>query len=143
MATVRTVAALLCLAALALASPASAEEPFKVIAHRSLGIDALSRDDLSRIFLRKVTRWHGAELKPVEPRVDSPLARAFGERVHGKSPAALRSYWNGMIFAGRDVPPVQKTSDEAVLQYVKEHPGAVGYVSPSADVSGVALVEVR
>lgn len=140
----RILGAVVALSLAALASPAAAEDGFKVVANRSLGVESLTRDTLSRIFLRKVTRLEGdLLLKPVEPREDSPVARAFTERVHQKSPAALRSYWNALIFSGRDVPPVQKGTDEAVVAYVREHAGAIGYVSPSADASGVAVVQVR
>lgn len=140
----RIVGAVLALCLAVLAAPAAADDGFKVVANRSLGVESLTRDTLSRIFLRKVTRLDGGlVLKPVEPRPDAPAARAFSARVHRKSPDALRSYWNALIFSGRDVPPVQKGSDEAVLAYVRDHPGAIGYVSASADASGVDVVQVR
>ena len=43
-------------------------------------------------------------------------------------------------FSGRDVPPPELESDEAVVNYVLEHRGAVGYVSGAAKVRGAKVV---
>lgn len=131
-------------AVLALPLAAAAGEPFKVIANASVPRATLTREELARAFLRKTTRWpDGSEIRPAEPRGDAAARAAFGERVLGMSRGALRSYWTQMIFSGRDVPPVEKASDEQVVAYVREHPGALGYVSADADTSGVKVLPLR
>lgn len=133
--------------ALALAAgpgPAAADEPFRVIANPAVARSTVSRDELSRVFLKKTTRWpDGAEIHPVEPRADAPARAAFLDRVHRMSADALRGYWTQMIFSGRDVPPVEKGTDEQIVAYVREHAGALGYVSPGAATTGVKVLEVR
>jgi hypothetical protein len=56
---------------------------------------------------------------------------------------AVKSYWQQVIFSGRGVPPPELESDEAVIRYVLRFPGAVGYVSGTADVRGVKVLAVR
>jgi len=41
------------------------------------------------------------------------------------------------------VPPPEKASDDEVLDFVRMNSGAVGYVSPDADIgSGVKVLEI-
>lgn len=124
-----------------LASPAG-DAAFVVVAHPSVEVGRLSREQLSRLFLKKDTRWPGGDGVLVVEPADPAVRKAFAARVHGKSLGALRSYWNQMIFGGRDVPPVEKPSDQAVLDFVREHPGAVGYASPAAATAGVRVLSV-
>ena len=56
---------------------------------------------------------------------------------------AVRSYWQQRIFSGRDVPPPEADSDLAVLRYVKENAGAIGYVSDVPNIQGVRVVTVK
>ena len=64
-------------------------------------------------------------------------------QVLRRSPEAVRNYWQQRIFTGRGVPPPELASDEAVLAYVREHRGAVGYVSAAAETSSVKVLELR
>lgn len=145
MKTFRTQALLLALAAaVALPRATAAGEKYKVIANPSVAQASLSRDELSRVFLKKTTRWPGGqEIRPVEPRAGAAVRDAFVSDVHQLSAGALRSYWTQMIFSGRDVPPVEKGTDEQIVAYVREHPGAIGYVSHGADAPGLKVLDVR
>ena len=56
---------------------------------------------------------------------------------HGRWPyraAAIVAFWQQQIFSGRDVPPAEKASEKDVIAYVKDHEGAVGYVSPDVEL---------
>jgi ABC-type phosphate transport system substrate-binding protein len=135
--------ALVLLASAALAAgPAAADDGFKVVVHRSNPVASLSRAQASQLFLKKTTRWpSGQPVQPVEISDDGVRAR-FCDRVHGKSLKSVKAYWNGLIFSGRDVPPLERRSDEGVLEYVRTNPAAIGLVSgtaPPADVKVVAL----
>ena len=73
----------------------------------------------------------------------SSVRRAFSLEVHAKDPDAIVAYWQTMVFSGRDTPPPIKTSDASVVEFVRANPGAIGYVSETADVAGVKVVPVR
>jgi ABC-type phosphate transport system substrate-binding protein len=129
--------------ALALALPALAAEPdgFRVVTHPSnKAALTLTRAQLSQVFLKKTTRWvDGNRILAVEPS-DPGVRERFARRVHSKSLTAVKSFWNQQIFSGREVPPVEKGSDADVAAYVRANPGAIGYVSAGADVSGLAVI---
>jgi ABC-type phosphate transport system substrate-binding protein len=135
------VLALALLAAPALPARAAEPDGFKVVAHPSnKAAQGLTRAQLSQLFLKKTTRWaDGKRVLPVEP-ADLQTRERFARRIHGKSSTAVKSFWNQQIFAGREVPPLEKASDGEVVAYVRANPDAIGYVSPGADVSGVAVI---
>ena len=115
-----------------------------MVVHVSNPEQSLSRVFLAEAFLKKITQWqNGEQLRPVDQRFDAPIRSWFSETVLLGSVAAIRSYWQQRIFSGRGVPPPAVESDEAVLRYVRQHPGAVGYVSTEADVKDVKVLGIR
>jgi len=120
------------------------ERGFVVVAHPDLETDSVTRNDLKRIFLKFKSRWpSGERAKPVDQRFDAAIRLAFSQRILGKSLAAVESYWNGQVFAGKDSPPPMLGSDQEVLQYIKQNPGAVGYISDASGQIGVKVLRVR
>lgn len=109
--------------------------PFHVVAHPTVAASSLSRAELSAIFMRRRRSWRdGAEIRPVEPSPRSRVRERFSHAVHGKSVAFVTRYWHRVIFAGRGVPPEELPNDAAILEYVKTHRGAIGYVeTPPGD----------
>ena len=73
------------------------------------------------------------------------LARAPGlhRSVHQKDVDAIASYWQVLVFSGREVPPRIVKSDAEMLQFVRDTPGAVGYVSEDVPLAGVKPIAVR
>jgi hypothetical protein len=123
---------------------ASADEAYRVIAHPDTKIASVDRTFLRDVFLKKATRWPGDELvRPVDHGPETAVRRKFSQDVIGRSVTAVKSYWQSLIFAGRDIPPPELDTDAQIVAYVQKHPGAIGYVSPSADVSGVKLLTVK
>ena len=47
-----------------------------------------------------------------------------------------------MIFSGKGIPPPEKASDAEIVTFVRDTPGAIGYVAPGADLSGVKVVAI-
>lgn len=123
-----------------------ADEPagFRVVVNAQSAAETLDRAFIADAFLKKVTRWpDGEAIRAVDLRFEAPTRQEFSEQVLQRSPAAVRSYWQQRIFTGRGVPPPELASDEAVLAYVREHRGAVGYVSARAETSSVRVLELR
>jgi ABC-type phosphate transport system substrate-binding protein len=102
------------------------------------------RELLADFFLKRVSRWSDGELvRPVDLRPDAAARQAFSKVVIRRSVSAVRNYWQQRIFAGRDVPPAELDSDEAVVRYVARYRGAIGYVSPAASIADVKPFSVR
>jgi ABC-type phosphate transport system substrate-binding protein len=139
-----TVLAALALAALAAGSPRAASPAFRVIVHPANASTVLDRKFLTEVFLKRSTRWSTGELvRPVDQGTDSPVRRRFSEDVMNRSVAAVKSYWQQMIFSGRAIPPPELDSDEEVIRFVAKYPGAVGYVGYTAELTGVKVVALK
>jgi ABC-type phosphate transport system substrate-binding protein len=123
--------------------PASAQDVV-VIVNAANGQASISKDQLSAVFLKKSLKWNnGSPAAPVDQAKGSKARETFTRTVHGRSAAALDAYWQQQIFAGKDVPPSEKSSDADVIAFVKANPGAVGYVTSGAalpaDVKALAI----
>jgi ABC-type phosphate transport system substrate-binding protein len=105
--------------------------PYRVIVNPENPVGLLSPRELSRLFLLKTAAWsfNGQAVLPVEPGGDSPARTAFVREIHHKNPVDITAYWEQMVFQGKASPPPTESSDSAVMDYVRQHPNAIGYVS--------------
>lgn len=115
--------------ALAPASALPAEgEVIAVIVPHSMNISSISPVELSLIFWRKKLYWaDGKRMHPLNLPTDNPLRRQFSQRILGSLPEAQTDYWNDQYYHGNS-PPRVVNSQEAMLRYVTESPGGIGYV---------------
>lgn len=105
---------------------------YRVIVNARSPIESLDRRSLANMFLKKVRRWpEDGAILPVDLGAESPARRHFSEEVLNRSVAGVKSYWQQLIFSGRDLPPPELATDEEVIQYVSKTPGAIGYISNS------------
>ena len=147
----RAIAAVAAVAALAggVSSPSvhagDADTGYKLVVHAANPVTALSRDNVTQIFLRKTTSWpNGQPIVPVDQRSDAPSRHSFSMGVLRKDTNEIASYWNQMIFSGRALPPPTKGSDEEVLAYVRANPNAIGYIGGETPIGeGVKVVRVQ
>jgi ABC-type phosphate transport system substrate-binding protein len=132
------------LAATALITGTAQAASYKLVVNNSVSLNSLSKKAASDLFLKKTTKWeNGSAVMPVDQLDSSNTREGFSKAVHGKTAAAVKSYWNQQIFSGRDVPPVEKKSDAEVLSFVRSTPGAIGYVSEAASAEGVRVVTIN
>jgi hypothetical protein len=116
----------------------------RLIVHASNPQTSLSRDFVVDAFLKRATRWpHGESIFAVDLRSDSTVRRRFCEAVLKRSIGAVRSYWQQRIFSGRDVPPPELDTEEAVVSYVANYRGAIGYVSSDTKLVGVKEILMK
>jgi ABC-type phosphate transport system substrate-binding protein len=151
---VASIPAILGLAAvLALAAgtphPAGARAPaaaidFVVVVNAANPQTALPAAEVSNLFLQKVHKWESGErVRPVDLPETSPARESFSKAIHGRPTAAVKAYWQRMIFSGIDAPPPEKPSAAEVLAYVRANPGAIGYVPAGTQLpEGVKALKV-
>ena len=148
-ATSIVVALLLALLALIAAPlPVSADgpapPPFVIIVDPSNAGKTYSRKFLADAFLKKTTRWPNGDLiRPVDLSADSPVREKFSQDILKRSVAAVKSYWQQVIFSGRGVPPPELANDDEVVKYVLANNGAVGYVSGAAKLGNAKVVTLE
>lgn len=120
----------------------AAAPTYKVVVNAANPVSSLSREEVSRLFLKKVTMWKDAKpVAIVDQKPTSPVREIFTKDIHGRQVASVTSYWQQMIFSGRAVPPAEKASDADVAAFVAANPSAIGYVASAADLpSGVKVI---
>ncbi|MGE0616667.1 MAG: hypothetical protein AB7P04_13615 [Bacteriovoracia bacterium] len=135
------------LVAVIIASPSQAEDRpsgFVVIVNSQNPIVSLERKFLADVFFKKVTQWpEDGSIQPVDLRPDSPARRRFSQEVLRRSVNGVKSYWQQLIFSGRDVPPPELVSDAEVIRYVVKYPGSIGYVSGDSLAAGSAANGIK
>jgi ABC-type phosphate transport system substrate-binding protein len=116
---------------------------FKVVVNKKNPVYTMTRDEVSRIFLKKNPQWRGGEpMLPVDLISSNPLREIFSRSIHQQPLRVINIYWQKKIFTGTGLPPVQKMNDAEVLAFVSEHPGAIGYVSAGADLESVKELRI-
>jgi ABC-type phosphate transport system substrate-binding protein len=125
--------------------PLSSDRAFLVVVNQSNPVSSLTRAELSAIFMKRARSWRGgAEVLPVDQVTQSAIRERFSRSIHGKSVAYVTRYWQRLIFAGRGIPPPEAKSSAAVLDFVRAHHGAIGYIdSQTAVPDDVKVIEVR
>ena len=125
------------------AIPAQEAKEFVVIVNKSNNDSSLSKSQVSRMFLKKVFTWKDGEpVKPIDLTPNNKMRQRFSQDIHGRNVYSIKNYWQQMIFAGRDVPPLEKESEQEIIDYVSSHPNSIGYVSASAGLENVKVIEV-
>lgn len=116
---------------------------FKIIVNADNPVESLKASVIARMFIKKVKRWeHGVSVTPIDLSAKIPAREAFTESVHNKSVSAINSFWQRMIFSGREEPPAEKASPEEAVRAVRADPGAISYV-PSDTALGSGVKELK
>jgi len=119
------------------------ELSIKIIVNNSNSIDSLSTLQITKLFLKEITQWEdGTTVKPIDQVGESDTRRKFSKEILGKKVESVIHYWHRKIFAGKGVSPPEKEADIEVIQYVKENPGAIGYVGKNTETEGVKVVQI-
>ena len=117
---------------------------YKVIVNTDNPVKEISRKELDKVFLKKVTKWENdVKIKPINLNQESDVRESFSKDVHKKNVSAIKAYWQKQIFTGKGVPPVEKSNDREIIDFVKSNPGAVGYISGGANTNGVKTITVK
>lgn len=123
--------------------PAAEEASFRVIVHPSNKVSSMTRDEVSKLFLKKVGKWDGGQpVSPVDLGTESSVREKFSKEIHGKTVIAIKAFWQQKIFTGRDVPPPEKPSDAEVMEYVMETPGAIGYIAAGSPTGKTKVLKI-
>jgi ABC-type phosphate transport system substrate-binding protein len=117
---------------------------FVVVIHAGNPTATLSRQEISRMFLKQRARWdHGERVRPVDLTETKSVREQFSLAIFRRRTIDIEDHWKSQVFSGRDVPPTEKASEPEVLDYVAANPGAIGYVSPGTALPpGVKAIEI-
>ena len=121
----------------------SGEPRYWVVVHPDNPSSTLRRDEVSRLFLKKTTRWSdGRTAVPVDLVVSAPARDVFSRDVHRRPATAIKKYWQQMVFSGQSAPPPEVATEADVLALVRSDPAAIGYVSDEVSLRGVKILDI-
>jgi ABC-type phosphate transport system substrate-binding protein len=111
---------------LALVSGWARAETLAVIVHPSSGVDSLSREEVSHLFLGRIKHLPSGTPAVV---LDTKSLRAdFYRALVNREMNEISAYWARLKFSGRTQPPEQIDDAESVLKRVAAERGAIGYI---------------
>jgi ABC-type phosphate transport system substrate-binding protein len=122
---------------------AASSAPYRVIVHHDVKGARISRGALTSIFLKQAPKWgDGIAIHPVDQSVRSEVRRSFSGDILLQGVVEVQIYWQRRMSLGVTPPPVKGT-DEEVVRYVANTPGAIGYVSSATPLpESVKAVEL-
>jgi ABC-type phosphate transport system substrate-binding protein len=113
-----------------------------VIANPSVHETTLSKKDVGDIFLGKKTSWDdGSKIKFVV--LTGATHEIFLKSYVNKTEAQFNTFWKKQVFTGKGSPPKELDSNRAMVEFVAQTAGAIGYVSANADVSKVKTITIK
>jgi hypothetical protein len=124
------VGVLLGLGGISLPPEASAPRGIAVVANPETPM--LDEEILQRIYLGKVVEVNGHPVIPVNLAKGTQLRRKFMEDVLSQDDDKFIAYWTVRRYIGKGSPPREFPSVESQLEYLRNTPGAVGYVDADA-----------
>lgn len=127
------------------AMPATADDGITVIVGKAPPNIAFDHATLEDIFLKRIHVDNDrVPLTPINLAATDPVRESLSLDLFGRRPEGMQRYWTERYFHGI-TPPYTVRSQEAMLRFVMETPGSVGYVAAcrvDARVHAVATLPV-
>ena len=135
---------LVAVAAWCAAPLAAGQASYVMIVNPANNTGAVESTFVAQAFLKKLRRWpNGETIQPIDLAPKADVRRQWSVEVLRRSVESVKSYWRQMIFSGHELPPPEVESDDSVVTYVLKQPGAIGYVSPGANLRGAKLLVLK
>ncbi|UWZ86879.1 type 2 periplasmic-binding domain-containing protein [Occallatibacter riparius] len=114
-----------------------------VVANPSVAADSVSKSELRNVFTGATTKLKdGSKVKPVLLK-QGPTHAAFVTGDLSLSEVALLVSWRGLVFSGQGVMPKTFDSESALVAFIAETPGAIGYINPSTPHGNVKILSLK
>ncbi len=127
------IAAVLHLSATVFLSPATSE--IAIIVNKENPVGQLSAGEAKLYWLRKIKkRWPvvNKNIKPVDRKTSNADQDTFYSKVLGMSATDVETYFNEKQYESGEKPQDKFNSDEAIIDFVSQEVGAIGFVNVSS-----------
>lgn len=109
---------------------AVADAEVVIIGSADIDVPVLSERTISNLYLGKTVQLdNGLRVAVIDLPSGHAVRNEFYEKVIGKDPTQIRAYWAKRIFTGKGSPPETRLDERAVVKWVNDAPGRIGYVS--------------
>jgi hypothetical protein len=114
-----------------------------IIANPSIKSAEVSRGDLKDVFTGVASSLKdGSKATPVLLK-GGPVHDEFLSAYIGKSDTAFKATWRSLVFSGQSSMPKSLDSETAMVAFVAQTPGAIGYISKATPHGGVKVLIVK
>jgi hypothetical protein len=96
-----------------------------VVANTSDKSMKLNRQQVRNLFMGGMLPY---ELNAIALPPENQTRVLFNTKVIGLTESRIQSYWAQMRFTGRKTAPKELKNEDMILEYLKTHDGAVGYL---------------
>ncbi|MDM7860982.1 hypothetical protein QTP81_10270 [Alteromonas sp. ASW11-36] len=127
----RIFAALVMQALLAVSANADTQNIVVITHQKHAGIE-LTRNEIKNLFMGGVSTQ---QLEPLALKPGADARLIFNTKILGLTESRVQSYWAQMHFSGRNKPPQEFETVEALLAYIQKNPNAVGYLPAEIELS--------
>lgn len=119
---------------------ASAFADIAVIVNRHAPFNALKREQVAFLFMKKTSAVGRFALTPLDLPRDGDVRRRFYQQVANRTPDYMLAYWSRLLFTGRGGPPEQVSNDEEMLLRVAREPALIGYIDARKVTNKIKIV---
>ena len=121
---------------------ARAQERYKIIVNPANRVSSVVKTQVATFFLERTSWDDGRPVEAVDLPPASPVRESFSRDVLSMPVASVVAKWRTNSGFGRGDPPPLMATDSDVLAFVRRTPGAIGYISASAETQGVKVVSI-
>ncbi|MEI7610948.1 MAG: hypothetical protein WCJ64_26485 [Rhodospirillaceae bacterium] len=98
---------------------------------------------VQKVFLGKIVEVNGAAVIPVNLVVNAPARQVFMTHVMGDGEEKYTSYWTVRRYIGKGAPPREFSSAQDLIDYIRDTPGAIGYVNVDVPTGALKVLFKR
>ena len=125
------------------AGNAAQDDKLVVIVNNQLDVDSISVADLNRIYLGKKKILAGQNINRLASLENGEIHQLFLSTCLNRSHSSFINYWKRMVFTGKGLMPKVFKNEREIVDYVKKHKTAIGYISVNTPHDGVKSVILK
>lgn len=93
----------------------------------NIGTKSLKEQQVVDAFKAKNNLWpNGKAVAVCLPPTESTDAKEVAQKIYGKTVSEVQKFWLALVFQGRSRSPQFVESDQDLIDYINQTPGAIG-----------------
>lgn len=114
-----------------------------IITNQNVPVSALDQTDLKQIFLGNKTSWDNGDAIIFVVQDETEASETFLKTYVKKSASQYNNYWKKQVFTGKGKAPESFSSEQDLVRFVSQTPGAIGYVSSGIDTGTTKKIAIQ
>jgi hypothetical protein len=67
----------------------------------------------------------------------------MAKSIYNTTPQGVKKYWLSLVFQGRANPPTFLESDSAIISYIQDTPGAMGFIQQNTPCPSQLIIQIK